>query len=70
MWSLNQKAIVAEVTSYIVFFDWDKGVAVNLLEVGGVYADLHNALVQRMKSGDEMAMKWDQARLQKSRAKI
>ena len=69
MWSLNQQAVVAECRGYIVFFDYKKGKLLNLLEEGGVYADLHAALTKRRDQENERAAQWEKAN-SKQKSKI
>ncbi|KAJ7738385.1 hypothetical protein B0H16DRAFT_1424921 [Mycena metata] len=57
-WSYQQQAIVAESTGYAVFFDYRKQQVANLLEYGGVYADLHKELTERSKKSNELHAQW------------
>ncbi|KAH8898681.1 hypothetical protein GQ53DRAFT_358313 [Thozetella sp. PMI_491] len=59
MWSLRQQSMVAQTRGYVVFYDFDKKTSANLLEVGGVYADLHVALTERAKKSNELAARWE-----------
>ncbi|KAJ6485257.1 hypothetical protein DFH09DRAFT_1106293 [Mycena vulgaris] len=52
MWSYRQRAIVVHSEGYLVFFDYGKIKITNLLEYGGVYADLHKDLVERIRVGE------------------
>ena len=70
MWSLSQQAIVAECSGYIVFFDYKKGKLLNLLEEGGVYADLHAALIRRRDQEDERAAQWATANPKQKKSKM
>jgi len=67
---LKQQTIVADLKGYVVFFDYTKGKPANLLETGGVYADLHAGLTSRMVKGNELAAKWEKDHPKKSRAKM
>ncbi|KAJ7133483.1 hypothetical protein C8R44DRAFT_838888 [Mycena epipterygia] len=58
IWSYRQQAIVAESSGYVVFFDYRKGQVVNLMEYGGVYADLHKELLERAKRSNELSAQW------------
>ncbi|KAK1674226.1 hypothetical protein BDP55DRAFT_633424 [Colletotrichum godetiae] len=52
MWSLQQQALAAKSSGWMVFFDYRKGKIANLMDIGGVYRDLHEALAvkcQKMK---------------------
>jgi hypothetical protein len=66
VWSYRQQAIVAEGSVWFVFFDYEKGKIANLLEYGGVYADLHADLTERSKKGDELNALWMKNNPQKS----
>lgn len=70
MWSLTQGRIVAEWKGYAVFFDFDKGRAANLLEAGGVHADLYHALEARRAREEKLATEWEAKNPKKVRAKI
>jgi hypothetical protein len=59
IWSLRQQAIVAETREYMVYFDYDNGVPVNMIKAGSVYTNLYNALVARKEREDKMAAKWE-----------
>ena len=59
IWSLRQQAIVAYLRGYVVFFDYGRNKPANLLEAGGVYADLHAGLTKRAKKANEVAAKWE-----------
>ncbi|KAF7364714.1 hypothetical protein MVEN_00341200 [Mycena venus] len=58
MWSYQQQAIVAECSGDIGFFDYSKNKPANLLEYGGVYADLHRELCERSKNSNELYSQW------------
>ncbi|KAJ7814067.1 hypothetical protein B0H13DRAFT_2381968 [Mycena leptocephala] len=58
LWSYQQQAIVAESSGYAVFFDYRKSRVANLLEYGGVYADLHRDLSERSKRSNELYAQW------------
>lgn len=62
--------MVADSRGYTVFFDYDKGVPANLLNAGGVYADLYHALVERKGREAKIAVKWEAEHPKKSRAKL
>jgi hypothetical protein len=70
IWSLKQQAIVAETTGWVVFFDHDKGKVANLLNVGGVWADLYHALLDRKNREVEIAAKWEKDHPKKQKAKM
>lgn len=67
VWSLKQQAIVAENRGYVVFFDYSKGKPANLLQAGGVYADLHAALTKRVAAATDLATKWEKEHPKKQR---
>ncbi|KAJ7498643.1 hypothetical protein FB451DRAFT_1384443 [Mycena latifolia] len=58
IWSYRQQTIVAESSGYVVFFDYRKGKVANLIEYGGVYADLHRDLMERCKRSNELHAQW------------
>lgn len=60
---------MAENRGYVVFFDYSKGKPANLIQAGGVYADLHEALTQRVSAANELAAKWEIEHPKKSRKK-
>ncbi|ATZ47338.1 hypothetical protein BCIN_02g06280 [Botrytis cinerea B05.10] len=70
IWSLRQQAIVAENTGYMTFFNYDTGKPANLIEAGGVYKDLHDALVARMEKENKIAEQWEKDHPKKVKAKI
>ncbi|TGO90645.1 hypothetical protein BPOR_0056g00170 [Botrytis porri] len=55
IWSLRQQAIVAKITGYVSFFNYDTGKPANFIEVGGVYKDLYDVLMARMERQNEIA---------------
>ncbi|RAL58786.1 hypothetical protein DID88_009199 [Monilinia fructigena] len=59
IWSLKQQVIVADCKACVVFFDYDRGVPANLLEAGGVYKELYEALKQRSGRELEAAAEWE-----------
>ncbi|KAI2602751.1 hypothetical protein GGR54DRAFT_487851 [Hypoxylon sp. NC1633] len=67
MWSLRQQAPVAESNGWVVFFDYSKGKPANLIEAGGVYADLHSALAEKAKIANQKLAKWDEMHPKKHR---
>ncbi|CAJ2503462.1 Uu.00g108560.m01.CDS01 [Anthostomella pinea] len=70
MWSLTQGRIVANMEGYVVFFDYDKGRPANLLEAGGVHADLYHALEARRAREEKRALDWEAKNPKKLRAKF
>lgn len=60
---------MAENRGYVVFFDYSKGKPANLTQAGGVYADLHTALVKRVATANELAAKWEIEHPKRSRSK-
>lgn len=58
MWSLRQQVPVAESSGWVVFFDYSKGKPANLIEAGGVYANLHAALGNKAKVANEKRERW------------
>lgn len=67
IWSYQQQAIVAESSGYVVFFDYRKGKIANLIEYGGVYADLHADLTDRSQKANDMNAKWVKENPKKSK---
>lgn len=63
IWSYQQQAIVAESSGYVVFFDYRKGKIANLIEYGGVYADL----TDRSQKANDMNAKWVKENPKKSK---
>ncbi|KAH7303979.1 hypothetical protein B0I35DRAFT_484849 [Stachybotrys elegans] len=61
MWSLTQQAVVAESSGWVVFFDYQRGKIANLVEEGGVYKDLYQALAVKCQRMKEAAAAWDAA---------
>ncbi|KAF7908495.1 uncharacterized protein EAF01_004250 [Botrytis porri] len=70
IWSLRQQAIVADCRGYVVFFDYDRGVPANLVEAGGVYKDLYDALVERKEKEIAIAAKWEEEHPKKVKAAL
>ncbi|GAP93056.1 putative protein [Rosellinia necatrix] len=68
MWSLRQQAPVAESNGWVVFFDYSKGKPANLIQAGGVYADLHAALSEKAKVTKQKRAQWDEANPKKPRS--
>ncbi|KAI1277937.1 hypothetical protein F5Y07DRAFT_407121 [Xylaria sp. FL0933] len=67
MWSLRQQVPVAETNGWVVFYDYSKGKPASLIQAGGVYADLHAALVEKARVGKQKRAKWDEAHPKKPR---
>ncbi|KAH8157476.1 hypothetical protein CIB48_g10773 [Xylaria polymorpha] len=67
MWSLRQQVPVAEANGWVVFFDYAKGKPANLIEAGGVYANLHAALSDKAKVMNQKRAKWEEAHPKKPR---
>ncbi|KAI0450514.1 hypothetical protein F5B21DRAFT_428291 [Xylaria acuta] len=67
MWSLRQQTPVAEANGWVVFYDYSKGKPANLIEAGGVYADLHAALTEKAKVLNQKREKWEEAHPKKPR---
>ncbi|RYO74738.1 hypothetical protein DL766_004178 [Monosporascus sp. MC13-8B] len=67
MWSLRQQVPVAESHGWVVFFDYSKGKPANLIEAGGVYANLHAALCGQSKVSNQKKAEWEQAHPKKPR---
>ncbi|KAJ7160217.1 hypothetical protein C8R46DRAFT_1038509 [Mycena filopes] len=57
-WSYQQQAIVAESSGYAVFFDYRTNKVANLVELGGVYADLQRVLTEKSKKSNELHAQW------------
>ncbi|KAI0107457.1 hypothetical protein GGR51DRAFT_148566 [Nemania sp. FL0031] len=58
MWSLKQQVCLAEQVAWVVFFDYSKQRSTNLVQLGGVYADLHKALVEKATIASQQRAKW------------
>lgn len=54
----------------MTFFNYDTGKPANLIEAGGVYKDLHDALVARMEKENKIAEQWEKDHPKKVKAKI
>ncbi|KAI9665923.1 MAG: hypothetical protein M1821_003858 [Bathelium mastoideum] len=70
MWSLRQQAPVAKSNGWVVFFDYSKGKPANLIQAGGVYANLHAALSAKSKATNEKKQAWDRAHPKKPRPSL
>ncbi|KAJ8070317.1 hypothetical protein OCU04_000697 [Sclerotinia nivalis] len=68
MWSLTQQVIVADFKASVLFFDYGRGKPANLLEAGGVYKDLYEALKERSAREVAIAAKWEKEHSKKSKA--
>ncbi|KAI0022807.1 hypothetical protein F4780DRAFT_731613 [Xylariomycetidae sp. FL0641] len=66
-WSLRQQAPVAESNGWVVFFDYSNGKPANLLDAGGVYADLHAALTEKCRLANLKQIEWKTTHPKKSR---
>jgi hypothetical protein len=58
MWSLKQQVCLAEQTAWVVFFDYSKQRSTNLVQLGGVYTDLHKALVEKAAVANQQQANW------------
>ncbi|KAJ8127624.1 hypothetical protein O1611_g6012 [Lasiodiplodia mahajangana] len=58
MWSLKQQVCLAEQVAWVVFFDYSKQRSANLVQLGGVYADLHKALVEKATVANQKRANW------------
>lgn len=67
MWSLRQQVPVAESNGWVVFYDYSKAKPANLLEAGGVYANLHAALSEKAENAKEKRTAWEAAHPKKAR---
>ncbi|KAI0151794.1 hypothetical protein GGR57DRAFT_513749 [Xylariaceae sp. FL1272] len=47
LWSLKEQICVAESSGWMVFYDYSRNRPADLIALGGVYADLKDALVKR-----------------------
>ncbi|KAK1635031.1 hypothetical protein BDP81DRAFT_450794 [Colletotrichum phormii] len=70
MWSLQQQAPAAESSGWVVFFDYRKGNIANLMDIGGVYRDLHEALAVKCQKMKETAAAWEKANPPKRQSKL
>jgi hypothetical protein len=64
---LRQQAPVAESNGWVVFFDYAKGKPANLIEAGGVYANLHAAISEKSKITNQKRAQWEAAHPKKPR---
>ncbi|PLB43822.1 hypothetical protein P170DRAFT_514137 [Aspergillus steynii IBT 23096] len=62
VWSTKQRAAVAEAEGWTVFFDHRTGKKADLPREGGVYANLHAALVRRAEESTQVRRKWEENR--------
>ncbi|KXH64209.1 hypothetical protein CSAL01_03872 [Colletotrichum salicis] len=69
-WSLQQQAPAAESSGWVVFFDYRKGKIANLMDIGGVYRDLHEALAVKCQRMKETAAAWEKANSPKRQSKL
>ncbi|KAI9038736.1 uncharacterized protein KD926_010471 [Aspergillus affinis] len=60
VWSTKQRVAVAEAEGWMVFFNHRTGKKVDLPREGGVYADLHAALVRRAEESTQVRRKWEE----------
>ncbi|MCJ1312458.1 hypothetical protein MMC25_006132 [Agyrium rufum] len=70
VWSLRLQTIVAECKGWIVFADFAKGRPVNLVEQGGVWADLYHGLKDKVEAGNKLAEEWAKAHPKKERRRV
>jgi hypothetical protein len=63
------QAIVCEASSWLLFVDYGTGKKVDLLRLGGVYADLHAALVEREEQCQFRREAWERENSKVSRVK-
>ncbi|KAI1176065.1 hypothetical protein F4777DRAFT_548289 [Nemania sp. FL0916] len=61
MWSLRQQVSVAESSGWVVFYDYAKAKPANLIEAGGVHADLHAALSEKCRVAKLKKTEWEKA---------
>lgn len=67
---MKQQVIVADCKACVVFFDYARGVPANLLETGGAYTDLYEALKKRSEKEAELAAKWEKEHPKKVKASL
>ncbi|KAI1346523.1 hypothetical protein F5Y01DRAFT_308222 [Xylaria sp. FL0043] len=53
IWSLKQQVPVAETNGWVIFYDYSKGKPASLIQAGSIYADLHAALVEKARVGNQ-----------------
>ncbi|KAI1453445.1 hypothetical protein F4805DRAFT_443229 [Annulohypoxylon moriforme] len=58
IWSLRQQCPVAESNGWVVFYDYSKGKPANLIQAGGVYAELQASLVEKAKVASQNRAEW------------
>ncbi|KAJ8127450.1 hypothetical protein O1611_g6185 [Lasiodiplodia mahajangana] len=68
IWSLRQQSPVAESNGWVVFYDYSQGKPASLIQAGGVYANLHAALVEKSKVASQNRAKWAQTHTENSRS--
>ncbi|KAL1631105.1 hypothetical protein SLS56_004493 [Neofusicoccum ribis] len=67
MWSMRDQALVAEISGCVVFFDYRTAKVANLIQAGGVYRDLYNALSAKAERSNALFQKWKQDDLEKKK---
>ncbi|CAG8908464.1 unnamed protein product [Penicillium egyptiacum] len=70
IWSVTQNALVAELHTWIVFFDHGQKRRVNLAEEGGVYQSLHASLTERVVKSRRTLKAWEEKQAQKADANM
>lgn len=68
MWSMRDQALVAEISGCVVFFDYRTAKVANLIQAGGVYRDLYNALSAKAERSNALFQKWKQDDLEKKKS--
>ncbi|QLI69386.1 uncharacterized protein G6M90_00g066500 [Metarhizium brunneum] len=58
VWSVRQNIMVAEFQAWVVFFNHDKGVTVELPREGGVYNELYRNLLRRAEESNRAVQRW------------
>lgn len=69
IWSVAQSALVAEVDTWIVFFDHKEKRRVNLAEEGGVYRALHASFMERAAESRRALETWESKQAQRAEDK-
>ena len=66
IWSVAQKALVAEMGGWVVFFDHKGKRKVNLAEESPEYRSLHDSLIERSAESRRLFEAWEKKQAQKA----
>ncbi|KAF2180758.1 hypothetical protein K469DRAFT_672177 [Zopfia rhizophila CBS 207.26] len=70
VWSLQQQAMVAQCTGWVVFIDYSTQRPVNLLEKGEPYPSLHTFIKQKVEGGNAKSAEWEKTNPPKRKAQL